>query len=612
LEFSGDDLTRHLIGFGSTGSGKTTGLINPLLQQLIAWKASDQNLRVGLLVLDPKADDSSAKIAEYARAAGRERDLLVLSAHGNAWYDLLGGLERLDQVEAYAQRLLSGTRDMGQDNHYWTETRNGLVETALILLLANGTPVHFSDAVSFMQAWWFSSDQQAIEPKVSFVQKLLSGADLTSLTRRRLELALLEVQNWSKMDGRTKELHKSCLSNALRPLLSAAAQGFFAPKSLLFRPEAVLEGKILIVSCDAILHPALSRLIFRVVRRDFYAAVQSRPVTRPEENRLCGLIADELPLSVMPEDVEALSVIRARNGFVVAACQSLTGLDEVLGMRGREALLANFNSVFFFASRESALDAQALLTLGTKEVRPRMDSFGDLGDLQLLGQAGAVIRQPVCPPGSLARLKQHQAFVKLADGSCTEWPVWLQPSFFNPSEPPRPTVRDDLAEAVNRARAAEAEATPAHPANSSFIVQMHRQGHRLFLTPNVVAAAWQVCVTSLSRNRMLTSARSFTIRGLEALPSCWLLGMLCWLDHRPGLAEAIERVSVRSGVLWPSITAPACWLNEGVKTLPEALNLAIYPSLWRPLKHDHLMRLMVERPDLREELQSLPQALQPL
>jgi hypothetical protein len=52
----------------------------------------------------------------------------------------------------------------------------------------------------------------------------------------------------------------------------------------------------------------------------------------------------------------------------------------VLGLPSREALLANFNSVFFFASRETALDAQALLTLGTKEVRPRIASFGDLGD----------------------------------------------------------------------------------------------------------------------------------------------------------------------------------------------------------------------------------------
>jgi hypothetical protein len=313
----------------------------------------------------------------------------------------------------------------------------------------------------------------------------------------------------------------------------------------------------------------------------------------------------------MPEDIEALSVIRAKNGFVIAASQSVTGLDEVLGWRGREALLANFNSMFFFASRESALDAQAMLTLGTKQERPLLSSVGDLGDLQVLGLPGAFVQKPICPPGSLARLKQHQAFVKLANGSCTESPVWLQPSFSNANMPPRPPLRNDLAEAVERARAAEPEETRPHPANSTFIIRMHREGHRLFLTPNVVTAAWQVCVPSLSRNQILKSGRSFTILGLEALPSNWLLGMFGWLDKRPGLAEAIERVSVRSGVLWPTITAPACWLNEGVKTLPEALNLAIYPSLWRPLKHDHLMRLMVERPDLREELQSLPQALQP-
>jgi hypothetical protein len=37
------------------------------------------------------------------------------------------------------------------------------------------------------------------------------------------------------------------------------------------------------------------------------------------------------------------------------------------------------------------------------------------------------------------------------------------------------------------------------------------------------------------------------------------------------------------------------------------MNLFIYPSLWRPLLPRHLAQLTVERPDLRPELQSLPQ-----
>lgn len=499
---------------------------------------------------------------------------------------------------------------MGQENAYWTETRNGLVETALILLLANGAPVNFADAISFMQAWWFSADTTVLEPKLAFVRRVLADSGLTVETRRRLELALLEVTNWSNLDVKTKEIHKSCLSNALRPLLSCAAGNFFKPKPLPFRAELVLEGKILVVSLDAISHPALARLLFRIIRRDFYSAVQSRSTMAYREERLCGLIADELPLSVMPDDIESLSVIRAKGGFVVAATQSITGLDEVLGSRGRDALLANFNSAFFFASRETTLDAHAFLTLGTRQHRQRSAGTSDRGDLQVEGQAQAPIQEPVCPLGTLARLRQHQAFAKLADGTVTESPVWLQPIYFNATAPKRLAARNDLADAVSSLRTTEAGECPSHPASSSFMIHMHREGHRLFLTPNIVAAAWEVCVPVHPRNKLMMRARNVGIRGLEHLPSSWLAGMLGWLDKRPELVKTLEQVTVRSGVLWPSLRAPEYWLSGVFESVPEALNLAIYPSLWRPLKPANLMQLRIERPDLREELNSLPQAME--
>ena len=76
------------------------------------------------------------------------------------------------------------------------------------------------------------------------------------------------------------------------------------------------------------------------------------------------------------------------------------------------------------------------------------------------------------------------------------------------------------------------------------------------------------------------------------------------------LAAVIVRVSVRSGVLWPQLDEPSRYWGDGPLTVPEAINLFLYPSLWRPLLQRHLAQLMVERPDLRPELQSLPQVAQ--
>jgi hypothetical protein len=67
-------------------------------------------------------------------------------------------------------------------------------------------------------------------------------------------------------------------------------------------------------------------------------------------------------------------------------------------------------------------------------------------------------------------------------------------------------------------------------------------------------------------------------------------------------------VEIRSGVLWPRLDDAATVWGDGALTIPESLNLFIVPSLWRPLSRVLLARLTTERPDLREELESLPQS----
>ena len=75
-----------MLGLGSTGCGKTTGLVNPLLQQAIAWRAGEIESKVGLLVLDPKGDDTQSEAKAYAQEAGSLDDLVILSETGDSYY----------------------------------------------------------------------------------------------------------------------------------------------------------------------------------------------------------------------------------------------------------------------------------------------------------------------------------------------------------------------------------------------------------------------------------------------------------------------------------------------------------------------------------------------
>jgi len=607
LALSPDDLTRHVLGLGATGCGKTTGLVNPLLQQVIAFHAGDATRKAGLLILDPKEDDTQDKVRAYAREAGRLDDVVILSNTADSYYGYFADFRRLDQVDEFTRRVLHGTQEMGDQNAYWTESRFGLVNSALTVLLARGEPLTFDGVAEFLAAWFYTQDSAEVKASLAFVERLLNVGNLKPTTRRRLQLATVEAQNWKVLDARTRELHKSTLSNALRSLLSPAARDLFdESKGRRFNPAEVLSGKIMVASLNAVSHPHLASLLFKAMKRDYYEAVLSRGQANPEQDRLCGLILDELPLSVMPDDIAALALLRSKGGFIVACAQGVNGLDEVLGARQRAALLANFNSVLYFPSREDQTDEHAMLTLGIHQSPEGRETSKDAGSVQVLEGTQPGRARWVCPPGSLARLAQHHAYAKLANGTVTQTPVWLEPKFHEFIAPPVPVETDDLAIAISLLRSEDEDAATLHADVPLLLIHMHRSRHALQLTPNVVAAAWQLCKPRGCRNRLLARIDA-GIKGLEELPSCWLLGLAHWLRKNSAMARVISTVSVRSGVLWPELDNPSKLWGNGPLAVPEAMNLFVYPSLWRPLLPRHLAQLSIERPDLRPELQSLPQ-----
>ncbi len=590
------DLLRHVLALGSTGSGKTSAIVNPLLEQLLQWQAADPAQRLGLLILDPKGDETPQKVLAFARAAGREQDVVVLSPQGDSYYDFFGGLSRLDQVEEFTTRLLCGSREMGAWNAYWTESRQGYVETSLVLLLSSGKPLTFEAGIEFIRSLWFAGNVTDVEADLRLVRQLVDAGKLPAVVQRRLLLALEEVKNWRVMDHRTKELHKSTLHNALRPLLSPTGRAFFdEAKPKRFDVRAVLEGKVLVASGNAVAQPRLTSLLFHLLKQDFFSAVHSRRSVQPGEGRLCGLFLDEYPLCAELSDVEKLATSRSKGGFVAACVQSLGGLDEALGRRGRDAVLANFCSLFFFQAREDAMDEFAAKALGYREVEDSDMEYGNL----LLSSPHPRRRQLICPAGSLARLGEHQCYVKLADGSVTESPVWLAPTFPGITIPTVVAPKCELVSEVKRLKEKLEDEKLLNLTVTDFLKYMQTKGHSLCLTPDILTAAWQLCTP----RRLISVGHK-----LADLPPCWQVDVTRYLAANKELARAFVGFGVLAGVLWPKLEPCCTWWGDGPLVLPEQLNLAVYPSLWRPLRKKHVVRLQRDRPDLREQLRSLTDA----
>jgi hypothetical protein len=193
----------------------------------------------------------------------------------------------------------------------------------------------------------------------------------------------------------------------------------------------------------------------------------------------------------------------------------------------------------------------------------------------------------------------------MANGTITEQAVWLEPLFFDSQKPqaaPQAApASDSLAEAVRRLRSGSRAPSPEEQI-ASFLLHMHRRGHRLYLTQGVIAAAWQICVPAVSPIAIMASARGRNIAGFEKLPPCWQLGLLRWCKSHSKEASLIQSVAVESGVLWPRLTEPVASSPSYCRMVAEELNCAVYPSIYRALRPREVAFLRIYRPDLANDL----------
>jgi len=463
-----------------------------------------------------------------------------------------------------------------------------------------------------MRVWFFGSeaDPAPVNELVQHAQSVAAVSRLPAAITQKIKQSLDAVTLWQKLDSRTRSIVQSILLTVLNPLLSSRAGLLFANNGRpVFQPELVVnQGGVVIVSLNALTEPALTRLIFRLVKNDFYQCAQRR-LAGP----LCGLVMDEYPLAVGFDDLENLQTLRSRGAFVIAATQGFLALDQMVGSRFRQALVAGFQNILAMQSHEPEVDLLMAMIMGQREIIERRKSFSSDSDLLELIPS-LIGRQivPVCPPGALARLQAFQAYVSLANGVHPLQPVWLVPRFVK-VDPPPPAVKppDPLAQVLAEIAGQQPALPPA--ASVAGVVQMMAK----FEAPQLMSveiwrATVQLCAPKTKRqvlmweaNRLFRENAGKPLPGLKTIPACWLRGLptLLKLNARQDFYDLKEvdgclLIQFSEGTDWPPKV-----LTNPQSNLLALLNWNLYPSLWRPLKRRHWQLLYATRPELRPQLQ---------
>lgn len=592
VEFSESDLLQHLLVIGTTGCGKTT-LLTSAIRQLLAHPD-----KPGLLILDAKVDGLVAQVRADARRAGREQDVVVFGPDGDTGFDLFSSLRTLNDVERLTRRLMFSVDNFGRDNAFWAQSSTAMISAALALLVSSGQPINFETAIEWMRQWFLSHETPVA------IRVVARSIENQRRAHPLLAGALDQVVMWPALDPRTRSNLQACLLNVLHPLLTpAAADSFAADNRPSLNPEAAAEGKICIVSVQALREPGLAKLFFRLAKQDFFDAVQLR---QQSAHRLCGMIADEFPLVVTEEDIEQLATVRSKGCFVIAAIQGLESLTKRLGPVGGRAALNNLNNVVFMRCREAETAMFAYMTPGMRRdrIRPRRESGWSEGNLFLEGFRPFEIEMPICPIGALGRLDQHQALIVFAGGERTPQPVWFVPWFELPQPP--------LPEKPKLPANAETDFTTRH------VEQLMQQAGFKAENPGRLVTAAATVAGKRKHKRVLKTVQTFFLEkaalvpeGLDILPTDWLAALpgILWTMRKPHwtrLPFFIDRVAMADGALLlhfaQELPNPENRLTAWDK-IRITVNSAVYPSRWRPLSRRHRAELWLRHPELRPLLE---------
>jgi hypothetical protein len=467
LPLSARMLCQNVLITGGVGSGKTTSGINPLLREVIRYRAEDPHLKTGLFVFDSKTDGTTERVRMWAKECGREEDIQILGPGGTHGYNPFGENPGAADIEILASKLasLSPENGYGNENAYWTTTSRSGLEAALGAHLIAFGGMELNSALKWLSDLLLCGKTPTTAPawnKVVEVRDALNTAarDMDPSCYRTIDGYCKMLESWEKLDPKTRGILVTCVQHILGPLLSPRMQEIFpsATRPAIRVADIVDQGKILIFRLNAAADPALSSNVGRLLKADLYSAIQQRRFSTDDDVRLVGLFLDEYPLVATGNqphfgDVQNLQTMREKRAFVVAATQGFVSLHNAIGKCAWNGLRINLTNQIYFRSNEPEVEELARVILGkhtrsqslgvsleSEESRNGTVTTESRNDRKLRVEADDWIIQP----GDLARLEEHEAFYSLAAGLRSEKPAFFVPDFTAPALDSLPQIQEEM------------------------------------------------------------------------------------------------------------------------------------------------------------------------
>jgi len=344
VSFAFEDLCRHTIVFGSSGSGKTTRAFNPLLKEMLG------SLQSGGLIICAKGE-AVDEACEIARLAGREA--IVVQPGSERGFDLLSGNPDLDSM--YFRDTYGKVEGEAKQ---WVEAAVARMKNALRMLAGAGEQYY---TFGHLTSYCFDEDFQARARIFAMDRMRNMGSNDAEAAWTIQEAIDYEEHRWNKYTPEARRAVQFAVSQLLEPLRDYRIQKTFAGNKFNLIPiESVFEGAIVILHVPRSRYQRAANAVYTMAKRRFFTAVENRRSNKHlNQTRPVVFGVDEYQLCISESDVDSLGVIRSAGCMVLATTQGVASLYTALYRDVVDAALQNFTQKFFFKTD----DHETLATL---------------------------------------------------------------------------------------------------------------------------------------------------------------------------------------------------------------------------------------------------------
>lgn len=366
VTISEQELNQHTFLVGTTGSGKTTTILDFLEYGL--------ETQMPVVLVDGKGDPEFAeRVQRMSERAGRSCKVFSLaepdeSAHYNA-LSVGGPTEIKDRLMALSE---------------WTEPHYQYMAERYLQM-----------AVLLHQHSGESFD----------LPQLIYGLSPTELLKvgQQIKAPPHVLEYLSKVDA--KDIQG--LIDRLAVIVESQIGHLFAdvPDKTIRLSESIAAGDVVLFSLDSLAYPLYARLLGRLVVNDLKAAASRRRAT----DGLVMTIYDEFNVFASPAVVDFINKSRGKGFAALIATQSLADLD-VVDKSLTKQIIQNCNTIIVQRQNDPSDAEQLAAVIGTEDTWDMTHQISDEVGHTGMGST-RLVKEYIAHPDMIKRLEVGQAFV---------------------------------------------------------------------------------------------------------------------------------------------------------------------------------------------------------